>query len=1168
MALRLSQLRLSPWGCFADQEIDFGPPGAVDLVRGPNAAGKSTLARAILALVFGIDQRSVDAHTHAYPDLRIGAKLELGDEVLDVVRRKGRVGTLATPDGQALTDDLFASGLGGLGKAVFDSLLMIDNAGLKEGAAELLQGRGEVGASLFAAAAGLASLHQTVERFDAEAKQAFNPGGRKDPVHVALRDLRAAEKRQHEGTLRPRRQREMERELERLDMEAEELRRAMAEFEAEAHVLRRHRLVAPLLARHRELCEALEKLSDVPELPEDARAVRVSAETRRQSAQRRRTRARENADGLTLQLKELAVDEALLARADEVRAKREEVPVIAKAAADRPRRERTLAEAEERLRVAATTAGIDEDDIERLRRPEPARRRLDDAIRIHGQLVERRRAAAEAHAKAEQQLAGAEKRLAEAAEPEDVSALSAAIDAVLAAGGIETQAREARAETERLEAEAEARLKRLSPGPATLEALQSTPVPGEDAVAAAVFAAGELREAERDLANEQDRLAGDREQLREQRDQLELGARVPTASDLLRSRTDRDRAWAELRPALEGKVNVEPAVAGEYELRVAEADSTADAQVAGTARLAEAAAIEAAERKLARQAEALAVREVELAGRRRDLADGWEALWTAAGFEAPELATASAWLEQRERTLTVCSEASRHEARARALSDEIDSHAASLTSRLTEHGVEAPSDARLAELRALAEQVVERSTAAARIHETLARELAEARSAAAGAESEEAAAAEASEQWQAKWPQVLEATGLPAETTPESALEVARAVGDGLQELATISGQRRSVDGIDRDRRGFEAGVAELCSALAPDLEGLAPEAGIAALADRLDVAEKAATERDNLLDQQAKLEAELREADGELAQADDELEELRLAAGCEDIAQLPRVETEASRACEFRRELAELEGRAVDAGEDRFDRLVAELSEFDPAAASARESQIAEELEELAGRRDEVKTTLGERRAELRAAESNVSAVDAAEDAELAKAELELAARAHARAKLAAIVMRRAMDRYRRLHENPLLARANTLFARFTLGSFVELFVDHDEDAGAILVGRQRDRKPKRVEAMSSGTREQLFLALRIAAIERYVATAGAVPVIFDDAFLESDEKRSAEIFKALAELASVTQVIVLTHQEHLAHLGKQVLSERLSVVELPDAAPVLRAAGEAAAA
>src|SRR5947209_6678597 len=116
MVMRLQQLRLAPWGCFADQEIDFGPKGSVDLIVGPNAAGKSTLARGTLGLTFGIDARPEDAHTFPYQDLRLGARVQLGDQVVDLVRRKGRVGTLATRDGDALPEDIFAAGLGGLSK--------------------------------------------------------------------------------------------------------------------------------------------------------------------------------------------------------------------------------------------------------------------------------------------------------------------------------------------------------------------------------------------------------------------------------------------------------------------------------------------------------------------------------------------------------------------------------------------------------------------------------------------------------------------------------------------------------------------------------------------------------------------------------------------------------------------------------------------------------------------------------------------------------------------------------------------------------------------------------------------------------------------------------------------------------------------------------------------
>lgn len=96
----------------------------------------------------------------------------------------------------------------------------------------------------------------------------------------------------------------------------------------------------------------------------------------------------------------------------------------------------------------------------------------------------------------------------------------------------------------------------------------------------------------------------------------------------------------------------------------------------------------------------------------------------------------------------------------------------------------------------------------------------------------------------------------------------------------------------------------------------------------------------------------------------------------------------------------------------------------------------------------------------------------------------------------------------------------------------------------------------------MSKGTREQLYLALRIAAVERYVATSGPVPVVFDDVFIESDSPRSERIFEASANL---TQVIVLTHHEHLIDVGHRALKDRLVVQDLPDSAPTLREAAAA---
>jgi uncharacterized protein YhaN len=105
--------------------------------------------------------------------------------------------------------------LGGLTGEVYKALFQVDHETLVQGGAELLQGQGEIGASLFAAAAGIASLHRTLADLDAESERLFNPRGRASVLHKRLLELRDAEKRLRDSTLRPARHREMTRALEK-----------------------------------------------------------------------------------------------------------------------------------------------------------------------------------------------------------------------------------------------------------------------------------------------------------------------------------------------------------------------------------------------------------------------------------------------------------------------------------------------------------------------------------------------------------------------------------------------------------------------------------------------------------------------------------------------------------------------------------------------------------------------------------------------------------------------------------------------------------------------------------------------------------------------------------------------------------------------------------------
>lgn len=87
----------------------------------------------------------------------------------------------------------------------------------------------------------------------------------------------------------------------------------------------------------------------------------------------------------------------------------------------------------------------------------------------------------------------------------------------------------------------------------------------------------------------------------------------------------------------------------------------------------------------------------------------------------------------------------------------------------------------------------------------------------------------------------------------------------------------------------------------------------------------------------------------------------------------------------------------------------------------------------------------------------------------------------------------------------------------------------------------------------MSEGTRDQLFLALRLAALELRRGSHPEMPLILDDVLVTSDDARAANVLRALARFAAGGQVLLFTHHQHLVEVARGVLGEeRMRVVEV----------------
>lgn len=114
--------------------------------------------------------------------------------------------------------------------------------------------------------------------------------------------------------------------------------------------------------------------------------------------------------------------------------------------------------------------------------------------------------------------------------------------------------------------------------------------------------------------------------------------------------------------------------------------------------------------------------------------------------------------------------------------------------------------------------------------------------------------------------------------------------------------------------------------------------------------------------------------------------------------------------------------------------------------------------------------------------------------------------------------LLRWSIDRYREEKQGPLLQRAGTIFSTLTSGSFSKLIVDFEREP-MVLEGLRSDGKLVGISDMSDGTRDQLYLALRLAALEMHLEQAmprcHSSPTIYLSTTMMSDQKRDLKHLK-----------------------------------------------------
>jgi uncharacterized protein YhaN len=371
---------------------------------------------------------------------------------------------------------------------------------------------------------------------------------------------------------------------------------------------------------------------------------------------------------------------------------------------------------------------------------------------------------------------------------------------------------------------------------------------------------------------------------------------------------------------------------------------------------------------------------------------------------------------------------------------------------------------------------------------------------------------------------------------------VLESVDDLFGKLNEADDKRQRVEGIDRDAKEFAEKVRQLTEQVAGDLAVLPVDQAAGDLSDRLNTAVSAQAQFEELKNQLKREETKRDEARAQVKQWQTQVDMLCQEARCPLPDGLPAAERRSARRQELETALDTLEEQLARlAAGTTLDAFVAQALEYNPDQVEATIDRLTDDVQELENEKTKVSETVGSERTELSRMDGSGKAAEAHEKAEHLLAGIRSDAEQYARLQLASVVLQRSIERFRERSQGPVLQRASEIFSELTLGSFEGLRADCNDKGDAVLVGiRPGGRQTVGVQGMSDGTSDQLYLALRLALLESYLALREPIPFIVDDILIMFDDDRAVAALKALARLSERTQIVFFTHHEHLVQLAK----------------------------
>ncbi|TMW73398.1 YhaN family protein [Alteribacter natronophilus] len=1165
--MRYNFINLRAYGHFTDYQLDFSASKGFHFIYGQNEAGKSTVLRAVSNFLYGFPAQTQDSFLHENRKLLIEGEIEKSDGTsMHFLRRKGRKNTLLTPDRKPLDDGTADRFLQGLSRDYFQTMFALNHISLREGGENLLHGDG-AGEGLFSAASGISTLRETGRELENEAKNLFLKSGQKPLINKLLRDEKDLTKEAASGQLKIRDWKALREQFEQGVKDIEELTEKLKRTDLEEKRTERILQLLPKAAERSHLKEQVSLLGTLPDLPENCLHILEECRNAIEADSRKIERLKQELESIEEQKQEIHVPDDILDQEDVIVSLYRKSERYEEDVNELPRLQESFSNLAEELGNYLQELLPDAEDISEISRlrisaenrktvaflasEEPAVQQKIQNLR--GQIEE-----------LEQVIADYGRKLEESGDTENAEELKMFFEELSYKGNTARELEKAEEEIRQVKDEIRQQTESLPYWKGSPEDLMNLKVP---LLKETIRQAGEDRARLLQLTerkNEQlEQAKGKIKQLRGQISDLESSVKIPSRDDLAKTREKRDRGWLMIRSMLFSggtgpvKDDIDSYTGGRplelaYEDSVRTSDATADLMHREAEKVGRKVQLQTALQSAETEAEKLAAEKEDLDTELEKWQDSWEEKWQDSGFPLLTPGEIGEWLGEYETVTGQIRRLKSLQEQSGTLTATLQEQRRSLCTILETEDSSSTFD----ELLAKAREQMETLQNKANEKENLLNNLENSKRHLEVKKSDLASAELQAEEWKKEWTKAVDGLPLNPDTRPQVVKEILDTYASVLDSFEEYKKTERKIATVSERIDAFESSVEQITEPASAGLKKGQYDTAVNQLHDQLKKANDSRHRLDRLNEKLEETHESLYSAENSLGQAEEKLNRLLTDSGCSDAEELIKTESLCRQKAKLEEKIDSLETQMIAIGHGQsLTELLKEIPDSDRETLSFRLDELKAERQELESRRTEVVEQFGVVKHNYTSAKEGAgnTAARYEEEKQVILTQLETAAEEYVTYKLAAAVLKRGIESFREQNQSPIINRAGELFARLTLGSFTGITIEFNEQDKPILAGTREDGSRVPIAGMSDGSTDQLYLALRIASIEKYVKNNEPVPFIVDDILVHFDDDRSRETLKVLIELSELTQVIFFSHHHRLKSLLEETAdSDRWQFISL----------------